>query len=307
MRKLTDVEARPIMLAAGLTPSVSYPGGNIPWLSKCGGCGRVVSPRYNSIQQGQGGCLVCAKKKVDPEIVMATMVKAGLEPLVPFPGALTPWRCKHACGRVVSPRYSSIQQGQGGCLICARKKVDPEVVMATMAMEGLTPLESYPGAMKPWLCRHECGREVRPRYSDIQQGGGGCRSCVSNKTGCVYLIELTDHQNFPQGVLKIGRTGSRTRRLHQWQQRGWSVLEVFHFDDGKIPPVVEREVLKWFNDDLRLEPCLSADDVGHMHASSETVSVADLTAAGVSVADVRKKVQQLVKEAGARPVTAGTR
>jgi hypothetical protein len=108
-------------------------------------------------------------------------------------------------------------------------------------------------------------------------------------------------------VLKIGATGSRTQRLKDWQRRGWILLEVFHFDDGKIPLAIEDDVLNWLNEELGLEPCLSADDVGHMGGYSETISVADLAKAGVSVADVRKKVKQLVKMQNPQLVAGGVR
>jgi hypothetical protein len=91
--------------------------------------------------------------------------------------------------------------------------------------------------------------------------------------------------------------GGQSQRLDQWRQKGWTLLDVFHFDDGKIPPIVEREVLEWFNKDLGLEPCLSAADLG-TRGYTETISVADLTQAGVSLTDVRKKIKQLVKKSG---------
>jgi hypothetical protein len=289
------------MATAGLTPLASFPGSNKPWLC-LHKCGREVRPQYSSIKQGGSGCMVCAGNKVDLEIVMATMATAGLTPLEEYPGsACTPWRCRHECGREVTPRYNSIQQGQSGCAVCAGRAVDLAIVMATMASAGLTPLEPYRGNHVPWLCRHKCGREVMPVYTSIQQGLGGCRFCDrpgynSSRPGRVYLIELNGHPDFPRGVLKIGITGHRTRRLNKWQNRGWAVLEDLHLDDGSIPPKIEREVLKWFNKDLGLEPCLTDADMGGLGASTETVSVADLTAVGVSVADVRKKVAQLVKK-----------
>ena len=233
---------------------------------------------------------------------MAAMLAAGLRPLEAFPGSDKPWLSRHECGREVRPRYKEIQQGQGGCSACGYIKVDLGIVMATMATAGLTPLEPYQGNDVPWPCRHTCGKEVRPRYSNIQQGRGGCRFCASykydpTKPARVYLIKFDNHPNFPRGVIKIGIAGGKFRRLDYWRQRGWSFLEVIHFDDGKIPPVVEREVLTWFNDDLGLKPCLSAADLG-TRGYTETISVADLVGGGVSVADVRKKVKQLAKKAG---------
>ena len=46
--------------------------------------------------------------------------EAGAEPLVPYPGALTRWRCKClTCGREVRPLPSSVQQGGGACPHCS--------------------------------------------------------------------------------------------------------------------------------------------------------------------------------------------
>jgi hypothetical protein len=315
MRKLTDAEARPTMLAAGLTPLVPYPGNDEPWLSKHDKCNNEVSPHFNSIQQGGGGCGFCSGRTPDMERVLAEMAAAGLEPLVPYPGANAPWLCKHdKCNNEVRPRYSHIQQGGGGCGFCSGRATDPEIVLATMLAAGFEPLEPYPGSRIPWRCKHtKCGQEVKPRYITIQRKRGhGCRFCAPrrydpSKPGCVYLIELDSHIDFPHGVLKVGATGSRTRRLKDWQLRGWSLLEEFHFDDGKIPLTIEAEVLTWLEKDLGLEPCLSDDVVGSMGGSSETVSVADLTEAGVSVDDVRKKVQQLVKLQSPQLVAGGVR
>jgi hypothetical protein len=302
------------MTAAGLTPLESYPGADKPWLCEHDGCGREVRPTYHNIQQGQGGCSVCNRPKIDLEIVMATMAAAGLTPLESYPGAHEPWRCKHdGCGREVKPWYSNIKRGQSGCGHCSGAIPDLEKVFEVMAVAGLTPLESYHGGDDPWRCKHEkCGNEVRPRYRDIKQGGGGCRFCAPygynpSKPAYVYLIEINSHSNFPHGVLKIGIAGGKSRRLKQWQRRGWTLLEAFHFDDGEIPITIEDEVLKWFDDDLGLDPCLSADDVVGIGGHTETISVADLILDGFSVDDVRKKVKQLVKMQTPQLISDGVR
>ena len=46
--------------AAGLVALTPW-----PWRCRCGRCGREVQPRYNSIQQGGGGCKFCAGVFVD--------------------------------------------------------------------------------------------------------------------------------------------------------------------------------------------------------------------------------------------------
>ena len=48
------------------------------------------------------------------------MRAAGLEPLVPYPGARKPWpaRCL-TCGEQGQPQLGSIRQGQSGCRTCS--------------------------------------------------------------------------------------------------------------------------------------------------------------------------------------------
>lgn len=107
------------------------------------------------------------------------MREAGLEPQGPYPGTEVPWRSVHlACGREVTPRLGNIVGGQSGCKYCAGKVVDPEAAAEVMREAGLEPQEPYPGSDKKWRCIHlPCGREVTPRYSWINRGGGPCRYC----------------------------------------------------------------------------------------------------------------------------------
>jgi hypothetical protein len=85
-------------------------------------CGEEVSPSYGNIKSGATkGCAYCAGKAVKPEAAVHVMRAAGLEPLVEYPGSLTPWlcRCKN-CDEEVRPRYANIQSGHGGCSNCAQ-------------------------------------------------------------------------------------------------------------------------------------------------------------------------------------------
>jgi hypothetical protein len=53
-------DAVEIMRKAGVEPLVPYPGrNNKPWLCLCCSCNQKVFPRYNSVQQGVGGCSFC--------------------------------------------------------------------------------------------------------------------------------------------------------------------------------------------------------------------------------------------------------
>ncbi|MEU0032006.1 hypothetical protein [Streptomyces sp. NPDC006335] len=48
-----------------------------------------------------------------------------------------------------------------------------------MRAAGLKPEVPYPGYNVPWPCRcTQCGGRVTPRFRQIRDGIGGCRSCA---------------------------------------------------------------------------------------------------------------------------------
>lgn len=185
-KRLTDAETVPVMQAAGLEPLEPYPGAAKPWRCRCEVCGAVGTPQYHNIKKGRGGCEPCGivkrglSRKVDDAEAVAVMKAAGVTPQEAYPGARLPWRCRcDTCGKEVHPWYSSVKGGRSGCVYCAGRRVDEKDVIAVLAERGLTPLESYPGALKPWRCRCDtCGNEVRPWWAGIQQGQSGCRFCA---------------------------------------------------------------------------------------------------------------------------------
>jgi hypothetical protein len=181
--RLTDAEAREVMIAAGLEPLEPYKGSNGPWKCRCLKCGRSVSPARGAIQGG-GGCIYCSGKKVDEEEAVKAMCAAGVEPQVPYPGRSDePWECKCLkCGRTVSPTWDNVKQSKRGCIYCSGRKVDEEEVIATMRDKGLEPLEPYKRAEDPWKCKClKCGKTVTPRWSSIKQDEGGCIYCAGIK------------------------------------------------------------------------------------------------------------------------------
>lgn len=60
-RRVNTEEAEMLMMKAKLKPLVKYPGAMVPWSCLCLKCERKVSPLYNGIQQGRGGCIFCVK------------------------------------------------------------------------------------------------------------------------------------------------------------------------------------------------------------------------------------------------------
>lgn len=168
-----------------LNPLVEFPGANKPWKSKCLVCGQITSPRLSGIRQGQGGCKKCGidssakSRMLTPLQAERIAKKKKLVPLEPYAGSSKKWKCKCLrCGKVSSPYFSNIRDGVYGCGWCARKLVDPGEARKIMVKAGLTPLVSYPGTDKGWLCRcNKCNREVTPAYGSIKVGQGGCKWC----------------------------------------------------------------------------------------------------------------------------------
>jgi hypothetical protein len=113
-------EARAVMLAAGVEPLTPYPGSKVPWQCRCLTCDREVTPRFDMVKQGQGGCAFCGGKRVDPETARLAMESTGVVPITAYPGAHLPWPCCcTSCGQVVTPTYGSVRLGRGGCKHCA--------------------------------------------------------------------------------------------------------------------------------------------------------------------------------------------
>ena len=73
--RIDDAVAVGTMMAAGATPLEPPPGSNKkPWKCQCDTCGAVVTPCYNSVQQGRGACNGCRNAKI--AVTLATP-KAG--------------------------------------------------------------------------------------------------------------------------------------------------------------------------------------------------------------------------------------
>ncbi len=122
--KVNPKKAISEMKSSGLIPVIKYPGAGRPWKSKCNKCSRFVYPRYADVKIGIG-CEYCSGRKLDLKIVKATMKKAKLKPLSPFPGTGVPWSCLCLkCKKKVTPRYANISSGGGGCIYCMKRSIN---------------------------------------------------------------------------------------------------------------------------------------------------------------------------------------
>jgi hypothetical protein len=102
-------------------------------------------------------------RRIDPEVAVAEMQAAGVEPLEPYPASNAPWRSRcHTCGNEVSPRLNDIRQGGGACWFCAGKApTDPETARREFAEAGVEMIGDFTYTNVPTLCRcMTCGKEV---------------------------------------------------------------------------------------------------------------------------------------------------
>ena len=174
-------QAFQFFVSKDLQPLVPYPGTAKPWKSVHTVCGQVIQPRYGHVKAGRIGCPVCAKVvPISQERAFLFFRSKGLEPQEPFKGPHHPWKSIHTeCGKSVSPRWASVQQGQGVCKYCAGRVIDENEAIALFENLGLKTIEPFPGGTKPWRSIHlKCGREVSPRFSQLKRGLGPCRYCA---------------------------------------------------------------------------------------------------------------------------------
>ena len=177
----------------GHTPLEPYKNALTPWKMTCGFCGKTISPKYNSLQQGQFGCKPCGnirsgtkRREVGSEKAIQILRKAGCEPLEPYPGSNVPWRSRcMKCDSLIQPRLGAIQSGQGGCRKCgiktgAKLRMHTEEQARIIAKKkNLEPLEPYSGNNKRWKCQClKCGKISNPYFSAIRIGKYGCLWCA---------------------------------------------------------------------------------------------------------------------------------
>jgi recombinational DNA repair protein (RecF pathway) len=189
--RVSEKLAIQIMKKAGLTPLTPYLGAGKPWKSKCSRCKQIISPTYNRIASGTG-CGVCAGKIVIPEMAVKLMKKANLEPLVPYPGGRTNWKCRcMKCGEFVYPNYGDIQQGDGGCKYCSGHYVSAEDAEKVMLAANIKPLVPYVHSGIKWESEClVCHKKIFPRYNTVKSQGGGCRYCARKYLDSEDAIKL---------------------------------------------------------------------------------------------------------------------
>jgi len=272
-------EARTLMISKGLIPQVPYPGNSVGWKSLCAKCGKEIFPVYNTVNGRNSGCKYCKGVFVDVTDAEKLMRERNLIPLVPYPGASTGWKSKCTiCGKVVSPQYGAIVQGQGSCKYCSRKVVDPDDAVEIMLQNNLQPLEPYTRSDGPWKCKClKCGKTVTPAYVAVHGGQGGCKYCASR--GIDYsapaFIYVVTSQELGAHKIGIGNDKTKNNRIREHQRHGWKVYKSLKASSGDDAEKIEKMVLAWLRNDLKLAAYLLPEQMPQ-GGYSETVDAAEI-------------------------------
>lgn len=196
--KLDPKVAEAVMLKNNLQPLTKYPGAAKPWKVKCLICGTTGSPTYAHVNHRGGGCKECGRiraadaKRLSPDEAVAFMKSKGYLPQEPFHEGKTPWRSLHlVCGNYVSPQYTNVAGGQGGCLHCGKlesarkRRLDNDEVTKEIIELGFRPLETYPGSKSRWKC--ECTNCLAEFTTSLENARTGtrplCNKCNRSRMG----------------------------------------------------------------------------------------------------------------------------
>jgi len=193
--RLNSEQRIELMLKAGLRPLVPYQSAITKWECECLSCGSIVSPMYNTIQQGHGGCRSCGASKGGKarrksiEDLEDKLSKIGLKLIEINEERNQPLVVKCiSCGEIQRIGQDAIRlRINKGCTKCVRRVVSSQQVSKDQAEEemrakGLQPLEQYVGYKTPWknqclVCKEEVlitRESVRRRSLDIK----GCKDCA---------------------------------------------------------------------------------------------------------------------------------
>jgi hypothetical protein len=131
-------------------------------------------------------------KRLDDDEARIVMIKAGVEPLVTYPGNVKRWKSKCVkCGAIIYPMRSNIQKGQGACKPCGTAKAHSKTRLKETSARreiirigNFTPFEHAPflGVDVPWegICNF-CGKRSKPTLTNVRKTKSGCASCGNRK------------------------------------------------------------------------------------------------------------------------------
>jgi hypothetical protein len=199
-KKIDPESAEKVMLKGGWRPLEPYKNALAPWKCECIKCGHIGTPQFSNVQRGSG-CTLCKNSekekptKISDEKAERIMRQAGMKPLEPYVNSKTPWKSKcTVCKKITSPALGNVIQGHKACAYCSGHKVDPKDAIKVMKKAKLEPLELFTSVDAAWKCKClKCGKIVKPAYSSVRSGQGGCVSCGREATAKShrYTHEMT--------------------------------------------------------------------------------------------------------------------
>lgn len=207
-----------VMKSAGFEPLEPYKSSKSFWKCRHIACGNEIKTKFNTVQQGKGGCSFCSPTaKIAQEEAFDFFLSNGLKPLVPYESSVTPWLSIHlACGNKVSPTWGSIQQGGGGCIYCAGNAPILELEARELFFsKELFPTADYVNASTPWLSIHRpCGKKVSPTVATLRAGSSGCSYCGGALIDAEDAIDLMILNGYEPLVAYPG-ADSKWKSIHQ--------------------------------------------------------------------------------------------
>ena len=297
--KIDAKDAVKTMINAKLKPLEPYKRSNTKWKCIHLVCGQIVYPRYSDVNRGTGGCNFCAKKnaiahrRISEKKATALMLANKMKPLEPFRDTNTKWKCRCLiCKKISHPRYAAVNMGHA-CTYCSGNKVDEKDAIYLMLKSRLQPLEPYRSANLPWKCKClKCGKTVKPRYSSITVGQGGCRFCSikginMNTPSYVYLIthyELNAHK------IGMGNHKPINDRLGRFIKDGWQTFKVWQTNTGAEAIDIETEALRILRREYELPIYLTKADMPKTEGHTETVNADSIT-----LLELEKIINKVIK------------
>ncbi len=169
----------------GWIPQEQYQNCMARWKCACATCGAIGYPTLNNMGKGtrkRDGCAACVVKEVSKEGLASAapearrlMLRAGAEPIDPFPGVSNPWNCRCLrCDRVITPRLANVAR-QGPCWYCAPRGINPEQpsVVYLIHHREMAALKIGVSNVKNWPRRRRDHRKEGWQVINVRHVGTG--------------------------------------------------------------------------------------------------------------------------------------
>lgn len=191
-------------------------------------------------------------------------------------GKSVEWMCDKGHVWMAAPIWAK------GCPFCANMKVwvgfndlattRPDLLEEWDSGKNLplrpTQITAGSGTKVWWKCSESHGWRASPNG----RARTGCPSCApggydQNKPGIYYFL-----RNPELAARKVGITNKDSDRLERFSRNGWKQVQLWHFQDGRIPLEVETRILRWLRGERKLPPFLSKEQMRGTGGWSETLS-----------------------------------